>query len=170
MKVRTPLLLYPLVLLGQSSIPNASELHDPPGHEIVFKLRTLPTSVQIYTCKAAAGGALAWTGPDPDAILANSDATLAIVHHYKGPTWESTDGSLVHAGNAKHFLARRENAVDWLELTASDGIQKFAKVAFIHRIDTSGGVPPSQPCDAAHDQQQVRVPYSATYLFYIPKH
>lgn len=165
MKVWEPALFCSLVLLGQSSIPNASELHDPPGYAILFKLRTLPASVQIYTCKPATG----WTGPDPDAIVAGSDTRLPVVHHYRGPTWESTDGSIVRGGNAKHYRAPKEKSVDWLELTASSGTQKFANVSFIHPIDTSGGVAPAQPCDATHDQEQVRVPYSATYLFYAPK-
>jgi hypothetical protein len=152
---------------GQSSIPSAAELHDPPGHMILFKLRTLPTSVQIYTCKAT-DGTFGWSGPDPDAIVANSEETL-ILHHYKGPTWEATDGSVVRGSNAKHFLAPQAQSVDWLELTAIGGTKQFAKVTCIHRIDTSGGVPPSQPCDATHSQEQARVPYSAVYLFYIPK-
>ncbi len=155
------------ISLGQTPVPPASELHNPPGHSVLFRLQTLPTSVQIYTCKAT-GGAFAWSGPDPDAIVSNPLHTVTI-HHYKGPTWEATDGSIVRGSNAKHFLAPREKSVDWLELAASGGTQKFSSVDFIHRIDTSGGVAPSQPCDAAHDLEQVRVPYSATYLFYTPK-
>jgi Protein of unknown function (DUF3455) len=161
-------ILVCLTLPAQTPVPKASELYDAPGHAILFRLRTLPTSVQIYTCKATAG-AFAWTGPDPDAIVANSDNTLTLLHHYKGPTWEATDGSIVRGSNAKHFLSPKEKSVDWLELTAVGGTQKFASVDLIHRIDTSGGVPPSQPCDAAHDLEQVRVPYSATYLFYAAK-
>ena len=153
-------------LWAQKSTPPASQLYDPPGHSVLFKLHTLPTSVQIYTCKPASGS-FAWSGPDPDAILSNADNTLTL-HHYKGPTWEATGGSVVRGSNAKHWLASRKGAVDWLELTAT-GTQKFSGVDIIHRIDTAGGVAPSQPCDASHNQEQVRVPYSATYLFYVPK-
>jgi hypothetical protein len=156
---------------GQSPVPKASELHDPPGQSVLFRLQTLPTSVQIYTCKASTDPVkpFAWSGPDPDAIIANSVKTVTL-HHYKGPTWEGTDGSMVVGSNAKHFLAPREKSVDWLELTATNGTGQFAKVAFIHRLETSGGVPPSQPCDTSHNLEQVRVPYSATYLFYVPKY
>jgi hypothetical protein len=160
-------LLFVLTMLALAERPlddpasqDATELHDPPGHTAAFKLHTLPTSVQVYTCKAGA-----WTGPDPDAVLTNDAGTLTI-HHYSGPTWEATGGSIVQGKNAKHFLAPKAGAVDWLELTASNGTQEFAQVDFIHRIDTAGGVPPSRPCDAAHEQERVRVPYSATYLFY----
>lgn len=153
-------LLSGAVMLAQSPIPKASELHDPPGTAIAFQLRTLPTSVQIYTCNGSA-----WTGPDPDAIVVNADRSL-IVHHYKGPTWEATDGSLVKGSNARHFLAPRAGAVDWLELTAGSGTQQFAKLVFIHRVEPVGGVTPAQACDAAQSGVQVRVPYTATYLFY----
>jgi hypothetical protein len=126
--------------------------------------------VQLYSCKPTDQG-FAWTGPDPDAILTNSDRTLT-VHHYKGPTWEATDGSIVHSDGklAKHFLPNNKDAVHWLELPAQDPTRQFAKVTFIHRIDTSGGLPPSdKACDAQHAGDQERVPYSATYLFYVPK-
>jgi hypothetical protein len=149
-----------LAVAAQSPIPKASELHDPPGHAIAFQLRTLPTSVQIYTCNGSA-----WSGPDPDAIVANGDRSL-IVHHYKGPEWEATDGSMVRGSNARHFLAPRPGSVDWLELTAGGGTGQFAKVVFIHRIETVGGLAPAQVCDAGENGVQVRVPYSATYLFY----
>jgi hypothetical protein len=94
------------------------------------------------------------------------------VHHYKGPTWEATDGSIVRSEGplAKHFLPTDLSAVHWLELPAKDGAGQFARVTFIHRIETSGGLPPSaKPCDAQHAGDQERVNYSATYLFYAPK-
>jgi hypothetical protein len=49
---------------------------------------------------------------------------------------------------------------------------QFAKVAFIHRFETEGGIAPdaaSHACDATHAGDQVRVPYRATYEFYAPK-
>jgi hypothetical protein len=68
---------------------------------------------------------------------------------------------------AKHFLANEKNAVHWLELPAQQPSGQFAAVTFIHRIDTSGGLPSSgKACDAQHAGDQERVKYSATYLFY----
>jgi hypothetical protein len=163
------MLLSSCLLAGQTArnpLPNA-ELKNPEGQKLLFKFQTLPTSVQIYTCRQT-NQTFAWTGPDPDAILTNGDKTL-IVHHYKGPTWEATDGSIVHSDGslARHFLPKDQNAVHWLELPAKEPTEKFSKVAFIHRIDTSGGLPPSdRPCDAQHAGDQVRVNYSAAYLFY----
>jgi hypothetical protein len=151
---------------AQNPLPNA-ELEDPDGQTVLYKFQTLPNSVQIYTCKQTDQG-FAWTGPDPDAILTNIEKTI-IVHHYKGPTWEATDGSIVHSNGAlaRHFLPQNKNAVHWLELPAQEPGKQFAKVTLIRRIDTSGGLPPSEkPCDAQHAADQVRVNYSALYLFY----
>ena len=157
-----------LAQTAQAPLPNA-EMKDPAGQKIAFRFQTLPNSVQIYTCKPA-GQSFAWAGPDPDAIMIDSAHKL-IVHHYKGPTWEATDGSIVRSEGplAKHFLPADSSAVRWLELPAKDGTGQFAKVTFIHRIDTTGGLPPSQPCDAQHAGDRERVAYSATYLFYAPK-
>jgi Protein of unknown function (DUF3455) len=161
-----------LSLSGQTAVNPLSnaELKDPAGQRVKFKFQTLPTSVQIYTCKQTGQG-FVWSGPDPDAILQNSAKTI-IVHHYKGPTWEATDGSIVHSDGAvaKHFLPKNADAVHWLELPAKDPTGQFANVTFIHRIDTSGGLPPAdKPCDAPHTGDQDRVNYSAVYLFYASK-
>lgn len=154
---------------AQNPLPN-SELKDPDGQKVLFQFQTLPNSVQIYTCRRTDSG-FAWAGPDPDAILTNHEKTIT-VHHYKGPTWEATDGSIVRSNGAlaKHFLPQSKNAVHWLELPAQEPAKEFGKVTFIHRIDTSGGLPPSdKPCDAQHAGDQARVNYSAVYLFYVAK-
>lgn len=166
------LLLLSLPLAAQTAqnpLPN-SELKDPDGQKVEFRFQTLPNSVQIYTCRQTNQG-FAWSGPDPDAILTNGDKTLT-VHHYKGPAWEAADGSIVRSDGAlaRHFLPSDKNAVHWLELPAREPGKQFAKVTFIHRIDTSGGLPPSdKPCDATHAGDQERVNYSATYLFYVAR-
>jgi hypothetical protein len=166
------LFLSSLVLVGQtaqSPLEN-SELKDPEGQKVKFRFKTLPSSVQIYTCEQANQG-FAWSGPDPDAIL-TSDKKTQIIHHYKGPTWEASDGSLVRSDGAlaKHFSANNKDAVHWLELPAKESTKQFEKVTFIHRIDTAGGLPPSNKlCDAQHAGDQERVNYSAVYLFYTPR-
>jgi hypothetical protein len=151
---------------AQNPLPN-SELKEPQGKQVQFRFQTLPTSVQIYTCRQA-GQRFAWVS-DPDAIMTNSDKTL-LVHHYKGPTWEATDGSLV-AGDgpqAKHYLPKNPDAIHWLELPVKTAVGQFATVSLIRRIDTTGGLlPAGKACDAQHAGDQERVGYSATYLFYV---
>jgi hypothetical protein len=153
-------------LPAETPLPKASELHDPAGHAILWVLHTLPGSVQVYTCRAN-GSAYSWGGPDPDAQVTDRDGILTI-NHYKGPTWESVDGSIVYGSKPKHYLATNPDSIDWLDLTATGGTGSFANVDIIHRTNTSGGIPPSQPCDKAHNLYEVRVDYSATYTFYAP--
>ncbi len=169
---RQLLVLAAISLAGQTAqnpLPN-SEMKDPEGLKVQFKFRTLATSVQIYTCRPTNSG-FAWAGPDPDAILTNDDKSLT-VHHYKGPTWEATNGSIVQSDGslARHYVPNNKDAVHWLELPAKGPAKQFARVKIIHRIDTSGGLPPSdKPCDAQHAGDQERVPYAAVYLFYVDK-
>jgi len=166
------LVLPALPLAGQTAqnpLPN-SELKDPEGLRVQFRFQTLANSVQIYTCRQTNPG-FAWSGPDPDAMMTNDEKTLT-VHHYKGPTWEATDGSMVRSDGslAKHYLPNHMDAVHWLELPAKGPTKQFGKVKVIHRIDTSGGLPPSdKPCDREHAGDQERVNYAATYLFYVEK-
>ena len=152
----------------QNPLPN-SELKDPEGQKVEFIFQTVPNSVQIYSCKET-NQIFTWSGPDPDANLMNDKKTL-LVHHYKGPTWEATDGSIVQSDGrlAKHFLPSNKDAVHWLELPARGGTKQFAQVKTIHRIDTAGGLPPKKPCDAGHAGDQERMTYAATYLFYVDK-
>jgi len=154
---------------AQTPLPN-SDLRDPEGQKVLYRFHTLVNSVQIYTCRMMAGG-FTWAGPDPDAILTD-DANTLVVHHYRGPAWEATDGSLVRsdASRARHFLPAQEDAVHWLELPVTAATKQFGAVTFIHRIGTSGGMAPrNKPCDAQHAGDQARVEYSATYLFYGPR-
>jgi hypothetical protein len=161
-------MLSGLPLFGQTAqnpLP-ASDLKDPQGKQVLFRFQTLPTSVQIYTCRPPGQG-LSWVS-DPDAIMTNADKTL-LVHHYRGPVWEATDGSEVRGDgpNAKHYLPKSPDAIHWLELPAKTTAGKFAKVTLIRRVDTAGGLlPPGKPCDADHVGDQERIAYSATYLFY----
>jgi hypothetical protein len=153
---------------AQNPLPN-TELKEPEGKQVQFRFQTLPTSVQIYTCRPT-GQLFAWVS-DPDAIATNSDKTL-LVHHYRGPVWEATDGSVVRGDGpqAKHYLAKNPDAIHWLELPVKTAAGQFATVSLIRRVDTSGGLLPSgKPCDAQHAGDQERVGYSATYLFYANK-
>jgi hypothetical protein len=47
---------------------------------------------------------------------------------------------------------------------SDDGV--MANVQYIVRTRTEGGVAPASGCDAGHVGAEVRVPYSAVYLFF----
>lgn len=65
------------------------------------------------------------------------------------------------------------NAVPMLLVRAVDheGNQNglLARVNFVQRVETRGGVAPADGCDAARVGTMVRVPYSATNVFYQPE-
>ena len=45
----------------------------------------------------------------------------------------------------------------------------LSPVTSIQRLNTKGGKAPATGCDAAHVAQEVRVPYTANYLFFAVK-
>jgi len=127
---------------------------------------------QVYTCasRTAIGGsapAYAWSLKAPDAQLFDAAGIPAGVHN-AGPTWLSGDGSAVVAIRRAQADAPVAGAVPWLLLEGrawtGDGV--FSHVAFIQRLNTSGGVAPGGGCDASTVNTETRVPYEADYFFY----
>jgi hypothetical protein len=86
--------------------------------------------------------------------------------HFRGPTFESFDGSSVTGMLVASVDA--PGAIPWLLLRAvpqGDGV--LARVDYVQRIETRGGVAPAGPCDPAGDRT-VAVPYRARYVFFAP--
>jgi len=134
------------------------------------------SGMQIYNCAAsdgAGGGAgtttYAWTFKAPDALLVDMNF-VPVAMHGAGPSWTSTDGSVVVAHELARVDAPRADAVPWLLLKelSTTGPGVFSQVAFVQRVNTSGGVAPTTGCDASTVNTLVRVPYSADYYFYVP--
>ncbi len=91
--------------------------------------------------------------------------------HYSGPTWESNDGSRV-VGSVQGSVASQDmGAVPWLLLTAKahSGNGVFSQVTSIQRLETKGGKAPAGGCSQANRGEQLRVPYTAVYYFYVSK-
>ena len=131
--------------------------------------------MQIYNC-AASGGAdagagtttYAWTFKAPNALL--YDMNFApVAMHGAGPSWTASDGSSVVAPEIARVDAPRADAVPWLLLKeqSTTGPGVFSEIAFVQRINTSGGVAPTTGCDASTVNTLLRVPYSADYYFYV---
>ncbi|MDB5357538.1 MAG: hypothetical protein JWN24_3991 [Phycisphaerales bacterium] len=121
--------------------------------------------VQIYVCQPAPAGKLAWKLKAPDAAFTSDSGVKG--KHYAGPTWEcTTDGSKVTGRKAADHAAPVEDAVPWLllEATSHDGNGALSQVTFIQRVNTIGGMAP--PISDAKPGDEVRVPYSADYVFY----
>jgi hypothetical protein len=146
----------------------AAELAVPEANKLTYM--AVAKGVQIYECAADASGALAWKLHAPRADLVD-DAGTTIATHFggvdknlpAGPYWQSTDGSRVHG--AKPVSVPNPGSIPLLRLEAADtfGTGVFSKVAFIQRLETTGGVAPSGACTAG---KTTEVPYTAKYYFY----
>lgn len=128
--------------------------------------------VQIYECRARKDDAarFEWVFKAPEADLFDWEGKK-IGKHYAGPTWESNDGSKVLGEHKAHADARDANAIQWLliEVKKHEGEGVFSKVTNIQRVDTIGGKAPAGGCEATSIGKEIRVPYTATYYFYIAK-
>lgn len=124
---------------------------------------------QIYSCKTE-GAQAGWTLKAPEAQLFDKDGK-AFGKHFAGPSWEASDGSRVVGKAASNVASPDAESIPWLLVKvvshAGDGV--LARVTSIQRINTKGGKAPASGCDAGHAGQEVRVPYSADYLFFAPK-
>jgi uncharacterized protein DUF3455 len=131
-------------------------------------LQVRAAGFQIYTCAASTDSPrFEWTLEAPEADLFDR-AGNKIGRHYAGPTWELTDGSRVTGRVVAHEDAPGGKAIPWLLLdaTSNAGTGLLAGISSIQRVNTAGGAPPGQPCNRAHLNAEVRVPYTATYFFY----
>jgi hypothetical protein len=103
----------------------------------------------------------------PDASLLDAKGSV-IGKHFAGPSWQATDGSTVVGAPLNVSTSPNAGAIPWLVLQAKshsgDGV--MANVQYIVRTRTEGGVAPASGCDAGHVGAEVRVPYSAIYLFF----
>jgi hypothetical protein len=148
--------------------PSDPSLVVPEGNKLAFALDAM--GVQIYACQAdATTGAYAWVFQAPEATLHSGCGELAGTH-YAGPTWEANDGSTVKAARVSGFTPDPSAIPELLlKTTTTTGPGRMAKVTFIQRLETVGGIAPSSACDAALAGDIARVDYTATYYFYAAK-
>jgi uncharacterized protein DUF3455 len=133
------------------------------SEENKLAFHTYARGVQIYRWNGAA-----WDFVAPVATLYAEPSFFGEVGtHYVGPKWESKSGSKVEGRRVPGTgCAPDPTAIEWLLLskyqTSGPGI--FSSVTFIQRVNTSGGVRPS---DAGSIPGETReVPYTAEYYFY----
>jgi hypothetical protein len=147
---------------GESPVPPS--LAVPAGEHLLVKARA--KGVQIYTCAANAKNAaqLEWTLKAPEAQLID-DKGKPLGKHYAGPTWEANDGSKV-VGEVVAKVAQA-GTIPWVLLRGkAQGSGVLGAVTSVQRLDTVGGAAPASGCDEAHRGAEVRVPYSASYVFF----
>jgi hypothetical protein len=124
------------------------------------------TGVQVYTCAHNPAGAIGWVLKGPDAQLFDPQ-NKPVGKHYAGPTWEGLDGGKVVGEVKRSMPAPVDKAVPWLLLDAKshEGSGAFTPAQAIVRMGTTGGTAPGDGCDETRAGQELRVPYTAVYVF-----
>jgi Protein of unknown function (DUF3455) len=121
--------------------------------------------VQIYGWTGAS-----WALVGPEAVLfADAEGHGVVGFHYAGPTWQTVSGGKV-VGAVLERCTPEPDAIPWLLLQAlaAEGPGIFQRTTFIQRLNTVGGLAPTEPGD--FPGEQVRVPYTAEYFFYRRHH
>lgn len=140
-------------------------LNPPAGQSLVVE--ALAQGVQIYQCDQKPNGSYEWIFKAPEATLATRDKHV-LGKHYAGPTWEAVDGSTVVGQVAAKDPGPDASAIPWLLLTAKSntGSGMFSRIKSVQRLYTTGGLAPTDACNAANLKTFARTPYTATYYFY----
>ena len=143
------------------------QLQPPAGEQLVLQLHA--KGYQVYTCKEDVAQ-YNWVLKAPDAQLFDKDGK-PFGKHFAGPSWEANDGSRVTGQPIAIVPSPDAHSIPWLlvPVVSHEGIGVLAHVNFIQRLNTKGGKAPSSGCDESHAAQEIRVPYSADYVFYTPK-
>jgi hypothetical protein len=125
--------------------------------------------VQIYACQSSPEepAHFAWVLKAPEAQLSDR-AGKPIIRHFAGPTWQASDGSAVVGEVVARDNGPDPDAIAWLLLRAksTSGSGLLSHTLSIQRLHTVGGKAPAAGCSAAQAGSEVRVDYSADYLFY----
>jgi len=143
-----------------------------PAADQVRAFELAASGVQIYECRARKDdpARFEWSFKAPEADLFDSTGTK-VGSHYAGPTWEGLDGSMVVGEVKAKDTTQSAGSIPWLLLAARSGSGegRFSRITSIQRLDTSGGAAPAQAPTPAQAGQEIRVPYKATYVFFVSR-
>ncbi len=150
------------------TVPLPAELNVTADCKLLWEVEA--KGVQIYKSVTGIDGKFEWHFEGPLATLTKEGKTVG--WHFEGPTWASADRSMLKRRDEKIPVvsAPAPNAkadIPWLRIAVapediSMGMGK--DVQFVLRINTKGGVPPTDPPVRAGIK--VGVDYTATYQFY----
>jgi hypothetical protein len=157
-------MFLPIAVSAQQVPP---QIQAPAGEQLLLQVHA--KGDQVYTCKEGVTQ-FAWTLKAPDAQLFDKDGK-PFGKHFAGPSWEASDGSRVVGKAVANAPSPDADSIPWLlvNIVNHEGTGVLSRATSIQRINTKGGKAPASGCDATHAGQEVRVPYSADYLFYAPK-
>jgi Protein of unknown function (DUF3455) len=143
------------------------QLQPPAGEQLLLQVHA--KGDQVYTCKGDAAQ-FVWTLKAPDAQLFDKDGK-PFGKHFAGPSWEANDGSRVTGKAVANVPSPDADSIPWLlvNIMSHEGNGLLSRATTIQRLNTKGGKAPASGCDAPQAGQELRVPYSADYLFYAPE-
>jgi hypothetical protein len=120
-----------------------------------------------YECraKADASGVHEWVFVGPEAKLTDAGTGGAMGRYFAGPTWEASDGSRI-TGKQVAVAPGYAGSIPFQLVKAEGGSGSLMSVTYIQRVNTRGGVAPTENCSGANRGARVMVPYSADYVFY----
>ena len=151
------------------NVPTVPDSLRVPATEIL-SLETHAIGVQIYDCKPGKDdpARFEWVFRAPEADLFDT-AGKKIGKHYAGPTWESNDGSKAVGETKARDDGPDVNAIPWLLLSAKSttGVGVLGRTVDVQRVQTVGGKAPVGGCSQEQAGLEARVPYGATYYFYV---
>lgn len=136
----------------------------------VMVIEALGAGTQNYLCQKADKGPH-WVGVGPEADLFD-DGGVRVAHHGPGSRWIMADGSQIEGSVSASLPATKEGDLPWLLLSAHDasGAGKLARVQWIQRLNTHGGMMPgADGCQAGNAGKTAKVSYTATYRFFAPQ-
>ena len=140
-----------------------SSIKAPEGNKLAFHVYA--RGVQVYKWNIITQK---WDLVAPVASLfAEENYFGEVGSHYVGPTWESKSGSKVEGRRVLGTGCQPDpTAVAWLLLSKfrTEGNGIFSSVTFIQRVNTTGGLPPSDP--GMVDGETKESAYTAEYYFY----
>jgi hypothetical protein len=157
-----------LLFFDAAATPQApKELQPPAGEQLLVQVHA--KGDQIYVCKEGATE-FAWNLKAPDAQLFDKDGK-EFGRHFAGPSWEAKDGSKVVGKAVANVVSPDADSIPWLlvNVVSHEGSGVLSRVTSIQRLNTKGGKAPATGCDRVNTGKEVRVAYSADYLFYAPK-
>ena len=138
----------------------------PAGHQMA--MRQVGAGDLTYECRVKANmpGSHEWVFAGPNAVLYDANRS-PVGKYYGGPTWESSDGSKV-TGKQLAVAPGAPGAIplQLVQANPATGTGSMSGVTYIQRVNTQGGVAPSEPCDGSLVGTKRTVKYQADYVFY----
>jgi hypothetical protein len=157
-----------LMPLSVAKASNGPELPPQCGSIVVqagnkLSFHTYASGVQIYRWN---GSSWDFVAPRAD-LFAEDNFHGEVGSHFAGPKWKSKSGSIVEARRVPGTGCLPDpTAIEWLLLSRFDssGPGIFEPVTFIQRVNTTGGLRPTNPGLTVGEVKEV--PYTAEYYFY----